>query len=233
MRYTCAGLLCFLALAATAKSQDQTEGTRTTGRSGAPSRLGDSPRPLPLEAGKPVSFEILIADTTEPVDPPTAARILELEKAGKLSSASRYQLSSLENMPAHFQFGERAPRVVGRTMTSSASRGGFGGGAPPVMSNPVYNDAHVGTLVQATARIENDGSIVAQLMIERSGIVASRDIPIDPNGGEPPQGIQTLTHQATARFKPGEPQLIGGRRTTSGKENTQTWIVATVVVGGK
>jgi hypothetical protein len=191
---------------------------------------------LPAEAGKPVSFEILIADTTEPVDPPTAARVLELEKAGKLSAASRYQLSSLENMPAQFQFGERAPRVVGRSTSgfSSSARGGFGGaGAPSVVSTPVYQDSNVGTLVQATARIENDGSIVAQLMVERSGIVSSRDIPIDPNGGEPPQGVQTLTNQTTARFKSGEPQLIGGRRSTSGREITQTWIVATVVVGGK
>jgi hypothetical protein len=237
MRYFCVSLLCFLASAATA--QEQTDPTRTTpaGRSGAPpSRFGDSTRPLPAVAGKPIAFEILIADTAEPVEPATAARILELEKAGKLSSASRYQLSSLENMPAHFQFGERAPRVVGRTMTASGSRGGFGGpggaGPPAAMSTPIYNDTNVGTLVQATARIEDDGSVVAQLMVERSGIVAARDVGFDPNGGEPLQGMQTLTNQTTARFKPGEPQLIGGRRATAGKETTQTWIVATVIIGG-
>jgi hypothetical protein len=185
---------------------------------------------LPAAAGKMITFELIIADVNDALDSPTAAKILDLEKTGKLNYLARVQLASLENQQAHVQFGERTSRVIGRTMTGG--RGFAPGGAPGPQSTPIYNDINLGTVVQVTARVEDDGSVVTQLMVERSGIAGGADAAaFDPNSNDPPKTIQTLTTQTTVRLKPGEPQVVSGRQVSMGKEANKTWIVVTANPG--
>jgi len=225
-------ILCLLVSSAIL-AQEQNEAPRTQGRprSGASALPASPAQQLPPTAGKMVAFEIIIADVNEPLESPTPAKIFDLEKSGKLNRLARVQLASLEQQSAMVQFRELTPRVTGRTTTG---RGGFGGaGAPPgVQSTPIYNDINLGTLIQVTARVEEDDSIVMQLMVEQSGIAGGADAgAFDPNSNDPPKGIQTLTSQSTVRLKPGEPQIISGRQVAAGKEANKTWIVVTANLG--
>ena len=87
--------------------------------------------------------------------------------------------------------------------------------------------------MQVTARVEEDGSIVTQLMAERSGLKDDADAALNPNGVSPPKSVERLSTQTTLRLKPGEPQLVGGRQATTGQDSNRTWIVLTAHVGGK
>jgi hypothetical protein len=51
----------------------------------------------------------------------------------------------------------------------------------------------------------------------------------DPNAidEDPPPAVTRLSIQTAIRGKPGEPQLVSGRQTSSGRDNNQTWIVVT------
>jgi len=166
------------------------------------------PLPAPGTAGKLVTLEVLIADVPGKLDQPTASQILDLEKAGKLSGSDRLRLTTLENVPAFVQASERAPRIVGRTNTG-------------LTVTPIYNDVNVGTIVQATSRLDEDGSALVQLYIQRSGILKNSDISADPLD---PKGIALMTTQTTIRIQPGKPLLIStGPSTMMG--GSQTWIV--------
>jgi Bacterial type II and III secretion system protein len=234
MKTSCFCLALWMTLAAIGISQEQNEPPRAQGRlrSAGPSLTAPPAQPLPPTAGKMVTFEIIIADVNEPLDSPTPAKIFDLEKSGKLNRLARIQLASLEQQSARVQFGEIAPRVVGRTNTGRGGFGGPGGGPPGVQSTPIYNDINLGTVVQVTARVEDDQSIVTQLMVEQSGIAGGADAgAFDPNSNDPPKGIQTLTSQSTVRLKSGEPQIISGRQVAAGKEANKTWIVVTANLG--
>jgi Bacterial type II and III secretion system protein len=233
MRYVFVSLCLCLLSGSILTSQEQPQPPRAPAppRSVSPAPPRPPAQPLPTTAGKMITFEVIIADVNEPLDAPTPSNILDLEKAGKLNYVTRVQLASLEEQSAFVQFGERTPRVLGRTITPRG--GGFGGGAAPgVQATPIYNDVNVGTIVQVTARVEDDGSIVTQLYVERSGIAGGADAAaFDPNSNDPPKGIQTLTNQSTVRLKPGEQQIISGRQVALGKEANKTWILVTANLG--
>ena len=169
-----------------------------------------------------VTLEVLIAELPGGLAPPTAAAILELEKAGKLTGRMRVRLAALENQVARVQFGEMVPRVTGRTVRG----GGFG-------AIPSYTDVNVGTLVQATSRVDGDGSVIANLTLERSGLAAAPRAAAagEPGAEQPPAGIGQLTLQTTVRIKSGEAVIVGGREATSGLETSETWVVVTAQVG--
>jgi len=203
LRYSLAGLCagCLLSVAAVATAQDQPQ------------------------SGKLLTFDVVIAEVPEGVAPasPTAAAILEMEKAGKLSGFSRFRLSSLENQKASIQFGEQAPMVTGRNI-GGGGRGGPGGGFP---SSTSYSTVSVGTLVNTVARVESADAIVVDLKIQQSSLTPQKPAdPADPNAFTP-QTIVTFNIDTTVRSKPGEPLLLTGRQLQSGKEATQTWVVLT------
>lgn len=181
------------------------------------------------QAGKLVTLEVVIADVPEgAAAAPTAAAILDLEKAGKLSGLARYRLSSLENQQASIQFGELAPIVSARNMTGGGrgGPGGFGG-----VSNS-YTQVSVGTQVATVSRVESADAIVTDLKIQRSSVTPAAQPAADaadPNAFTP-QGTVTLNIQTTVRTRPGEPTLLIGRQLKSGKETTQTWVVLTASV---
>jgi len=167
------------------------------------------PLPESSAVGKLVLLEILIADVTGSFENPTAAKILEMENEGRLSGTSRIRLTALENQPAFAQFGERAPRVIGRTTTGLATM-------------PIYNDVNVGTIVQATTRMESDGAALVQLYLSKSALgKAAADAGANPLELQP---ISTVTAQSTVRVAPGEPVLISTGPSATPAAN-QTWIV--------
>ena len=92
---------------------------------------------------------------------------------------------------------------------------------------PIYNSVNLGTIAQITGRVADDGSIVAQVMVERSGLAGGDEGPFDPNLLTPPKAVDRLTTQSTVRLKPGEPLMIGGRQATLGSDSFKTWIVLT------
>src|SRR5882724_6007770 len=190
-----------------------------------------APSALPAKVGKMLTFEVLIADLLESIDSPTAANILELERAGKLGFLTRLQLTSLEEQTASVQFGELISRVTGRSTTGfqAFGRGGPGGpgGAVGPQSTPIYSSINVGTIVQMTARVQDDGSIVAQLYVERSGLAGGPETAFDPTAATPPKSVERLMTETTMQLKPGEAQVIGGRQNILGKDANKTWIVVT------
>src|SRR5262245_15431776 len=112
------------------------------------------------EVARAINLEVVIADapegTTEMLQPAT---ILALEKSGKLSSVTRFKLTTMENQRAMVKFGEMVPRAVGRTLFPGG-RGGEGSGQRGTTN---YSDISVGTMLHAIARVEGDGQIAIEL----------------------------------------------------------------------
>ncbi len=180
--------------------------------------------------GKMIVFEMVIADLVDPLDSPTAEKILEIEKSGKFNFLTRVQVTSLEEQTASVQFGEATSRSTGRAAAGRGFAGGPFGGRGAL---PTYTSLNVGTSVELTARVEQDGSIVTQLRAERSGLGAAPEQPVEVNGRVPPESVERLMTETTLRLKPGEPQLVGGRQGTTGKDANKTWIVLTAHLGHK
>jgi type II/III secretion system protein len=164
------------------------------------------PLPESSAVGKLVMLEILLADVAGSFENPTAAKILEMEHEGRLSGTSKIRLTSLENQLAFAQFSEMAPRVAGRTNTG-------------LTVTPIYNTVNVGTIVQATTRMESDGAALVQIYVEKSAMEKAPNQDV----GEP-QPISRVTAQSTVRVPPGEPVLISTGPSATPAAN-QTWIV--------
>src|SRR5262245_6711440 len=158
--------------------------------------------------GKPIMLEVLIAETAEPLTQPTASDVLDLERKGKLKGNARVRLLSLENLPAFAQFGELASRVQGRTITQ------FGATAQ-------YSSVNVGTIVQATSRLEADGTVLIQIHVAKSTIAPS----LVPPEQREPENITSLTAQSTVRVKPGEPAILSAGPSYGPDASSRTWVV--------
>jgi hypothetical protein len=179
-------------------------------------------------SSKMLAFEIVIADLLEGLDSPTAAKIIELEQARRVNFATRLQLTSLEDQTASVQFGEFVSRATGRSVAR-----GFGGGRPGAPPVPIYSSVNVGTTIQITARTEQDGSIVARLVAERSGLNERGETPAGANDSAPPQAVERLATDTTVRLKPGEAQVVGGRQAAAGNNSSRTWILVTARLAEK
>jgi Flp pilus assembly secretin CpaC len=88
---------------------------------------------------------------------PVAAkdRIQQLDKAGKLDSLTRVQLTTLNGQKAFFQVGQRVPQITG-TSRSPAGQ---------------YNSVtftNVGMIFEVTPQIRRDGQVFMAIDIERS-----------------------------------------------------------------
>jgi hypothetical protein len=174
--------------------------------------------PLPAVIGKLISYEVAIIELIEPAGSSTVPDLSALEKAGKLHSLTRLQLSSAEEQPAFIQFGSLTPRTTGRVATGAT-----------VM--PIYSDVNLGMIAQVTGRVQDDGAIIAQVYVERSALVGDEE-PFNPQVNTPPIPIDRVLTNATVRLTPGQPQLIGGRQVSMGSEATRTWIFLTAQAGG-
>jgi type II secretory pathway component HofQ len=173
--------------------------------------------------GKSVSIEVLIANfsTAAGTEPgtPTAEKILELEKQGKLASSTRVQLATLDMQSARVQYGESVPVPTGATIR--------GGGGPPAVS---YRYTETGTIVEATPRVEEDGSVVLLLSVQETRLVPGSKAGAEKEeaGGFTPTKTAMMTAKTTLRVPAGKSVVTGGQR--SDKDPSQTWIVISAKV---
>ena len=180
-----------------------------------------------LPAGRPVTVEVLFADVPATVASEaelTAARIVELARQGKLESNTTIKLSLIENQQGSIQFGETVPLVTGRQTVPEGFPGGRGGGS-------TYSMQNLGTTVEATSRIEQDGTIAIQLSAERSRLPKSRP----PAEGDAPPVIESrriaqTTARTTVRVTSGKPEIVGGQAMTSADNSIHSYIVLTATV---
>ena len=185
------------------------------GFSAAARAEGEDKLPVP---GKGVSIDVLIANFSTALDAengvPTAEQILELQKQGKLASSTRVQLATLDSQKVSVQYGETVPVASGATTR--------GGGGPPMVS---YRYTETGTIVEATPRVEGDGSVVLLLSVQETRLIPGTKAGDEKEeaGGFAPTKTAIMNTKTTLRVPAGKSVVTGGQR--SGKDPSQTWRV--------
>ena len=171
------------------------------------------------QAGRMISLEIVFADVGAAAGggEVTAAGILDMQKQGKLASATRMKLSLVENQQGTVHFGETVPLVTGRQ-----SFGGRGNTA-------VYTTHNVGTTIAATSRVDEDGTILVELSAERSSVAAPQKPAAEEGAGaEPePQRVVQNTSRTTVRVASGTPVIVGGQHSAAGDQSAGNYLVLT------
>jgi Flp pilus assembly secretin CpaC len=188
-------------------------------------------------AGKAVSVEVLIVDVATAAlgtstEDPTPEKLMELEKQGKLAGLARMKLASIENLEASVQLGEMVGVPTGRTFARGGGFGGAGaaGGAAGDGGTTSYQMRNIGTLLRVNPRVEQDGSILVELNVERSKLA---EAPMPEGGGFTPGRTVQIQARTTLRVPPGKSVVTGGH-STAGKDGTQTWIIVSAkVLDGK
>jgi type II secretory pathway component GspD/PulD (secretin) len=175
------------------------------------------------QVGRLIAVEVTIADVAG--DSPaemTADKLAELDKAGHVKSLSRFRISALENNPSMVQFGERVSVVTGRVAFP-----GRGEGARGFAQESVAQE-QIGTMINLTARVDEDESILVELKAEQSRLTPS---PAKPAGEDaaaasvPRQGTETITSHTTVRVPPGKTVVAGSKTTKTEQGTVQTWIL--------
>ncbi len=191
-----------------------------------------------LRSGPLVTLEVVLINRKDDVAKergglPTAAELLEEEKQGKLEQAVRVRLSSTSGRKAFVQIGERVPTVSGRTRTpgSGFGRGGREPGADSAASAFSYSYSYtienIGTLISATPQVEDGGTVMVELQVERSRLSEMPKAPEEDRSGAEigRQKTLTLTSQSTLRLKADEPTLAQGYRKSAGGDDAGEFIV--------
>lgn len=169
---------------------------------------------------KTIAFDVVIADVNSDADVVRKANgsgakalqlIEESEKQNKSKTVSRVHLSTLENVEGLVQSGEM------RTVRSGSTADPRGGG------RTVSSSVSMGTLVQATGRIADDGAILAEMTIEKSWV---DDQSADDADGERPR-MPTVTTKATLRIPDGGSVILGGVHSTGAAGNSEIVVVVT------
>ena len=188
-----------------------------------------------------VTIEVLIADLRHgdaakgdggdrQGDP--KARIQQLEKAGKLDSLTRIQLTTVEGQKASLHVGQRAARIVG---SQRFGGGGFsggpggGGGGGQVINNITFEN--VGLMLGVTPQIRRDGLVVMAIDIERSQLGPAEEGPVisKPADGEAIRAAPTeiLTTQSTISARSGQSVLVGRQQTKRQARQSELLIIVT------
>ena len=171
-------------------------------------------------AGKAVSIEVIIADvfpTAVGSDTPTLEQILDLEKQGKLASLTRLRMATIDLQKAMVQFGERVPVATGRMVR--------GGGPPGGGESFAYTTMEMGTTIEATPRVEDDGSVILLLSLQDARL---KEVEKPEGASFAPAKTAQLVSRTTLRIPPGKAVITGGQR--SDKEKSQVWIAVSAKV---
>jgi type II secretory pathway component GspD/PulD (secretin) len=177
-----------------------------------------------------VTVEVLLIDgngdvvrSIESADEPLK-QLQRLEEEESLSSVTRMRLTTLEQLPASVQVGQR---VNLRSMVAGGPGGGFGGGR-----TSAFRGENTGTILSVTARVAEDNAIILSVQFEQSRLASTA--PRDPAAGEDPTSppdIATITAQSTVRVPGGGVQVLGGGRSSNGKTSEQSLILVTAQAG--
>lgn len=187
------------------------------------------------QAPKMIAIEVLFADLPAPAkdsqsqitggtsDEVWLERLKKQEGKTK-GKIHKIRLTAVENQKAMIQYGEQTPVVAG------VQRGFGGRGAAPTRT-PVVRQTSVGTIVQCTARVSQDETIVAEFEIERSGFTPPEKATVldesDDNGTLSAPGLMTTTCKTTLTLKPGRPRVVSGLKSEGAAKGTQSIIVIT------
>jgi type II secretory pathway component GspD/PulD (secretin) len=178
-----------------------------------------------------IAFEVLFADLPASADAPepkehansTDAWLERLKgpEAQITGNISKIRLTATENQKAMVQFGGQTPVVAG----VQQAFGGRGGGG----RSPIIQQTSTGTIVQCTARMLGDDTIIAELEIERSRLAPESGALLEENdnGELRTPGMLTTTCKTTVKLKPGKASVISGQKSKAGKGNTLNLIVIT------
>lgn len=148
------------------------------------------------------------------------AQIAELESQGKTEAVTRFHLSVLEKHPSRIQLTEQAPLVTGRSRVGRSFGAGGGGDAGFVNS---YSMQSIGSMLQVTPRVEADGAVVLEFMLEKSRLQPAPPSATD-SGEFVPLGIRSHSVQTTVRIAPA--QTLVFRASDSSKGGTLVLIAA-------
>ena len=184
---------------------------------------------------KMIAFDILfadlpaLADDAKPPDGQTSdeawlARLKQEKENGKSkANISKVRLTAMDNQLSSVQFGEQTAVVTGVQA--------FGGGRERPGRTAVTQQRQFGTLVQCTARVSGDDTIIAELQIERSKIAPPEDATLleesDDAGALRAPGMLTTTCKTTLKLKPGRPRVISGLKSQGPGKGTESVIVIT------
>jgi len=190
-------------------------------------------------AARMVTVEVLIADVrrgdaakSDADDPhgDPKARIQQLEKAGKLDSLTRVQLTTVEGQKASLKVGQRAARIVGSTRFGGGGFGGGPGGGSGGQVNSISFE-NVGLMLSVTPQIRRDGLVVMAIDIERSQLGPAEEGPVisKPSDGEAIRAAptETLTTQSTISARSGQGVLVGRQQTKQQARQSELLIIVT------
>lgn len=188
---------------------------------------------------KQIAFEVLFVDLPatagegQPQDAQgdtEAAWLAKIQSTeGKITGkSSKLRLTATENQKAMVQFGEQTPVATG-------VQGGFGGGGPAGRTPRTTTFSHTatGTIVQCTARVLEDGTIIAELDLERSRLAPESGAVLeesDERGTLKTPGQLTTTCKTTVKLEPGKPRIISGLKSPQGNGTMFNLIVITAEI---
>jgi hypothetical protein len=200
----------------------------------APAPQQSSPQPATTAAGPLVTLEVLLIDykgrgNVKAAAAPTAAEFIKLHQIGELDRVVRAQISNVEQNKALVQVGERVPVATARTAGGFARDGAAAAGEARATAYS-YSLEHIGTLISAVARVEEGGTVIVDLQVERSQMAATERPADDNSDAVGRQKTVSLVSQSTLRLKPGEPTLAKAFQTTADGETTGQFIVVTATV---
>jgi type II secretory pathway component GspD/PulD (secretin) len=197
--------------------------------------LGGGGAAEPARAGKAVSISMLIVEVNKSgknkpvIDLSSAKKIPEvlkaLEEKGELNVISRVFLSSLEQLPCSVQIGETRPMATGRSASFASGRGG---GSERVAGQMSYQMTNVGTMVQMTPRVEDDGAVIAELNLS-----SSRLAPAGKQEEEReivPQRTTTMSTQTTVRIPKDQAIIVSGLQSMGDDDSRETLVVVSAHV---
>jgi type II secretory pathway component GspD/PulD (secretin) len=186
---------------------------------------------------KMIAFEVMIADLpakTEEGKPAAhagtdeawLARVKNQADGGK-NNISTIRLTATGNQTAMIQFGGQTPVVTGM---QQGFAGGGRGAAGGLTRSPIVQQTQTGTIVQCTARVLDDDTIIAEFEIERSRLAPEGGTLLeesDDAGALRAPGMLTTTCKTTVKLKPGKPRVITGLKNQAGNSSTVSVIVVT------
>jgi hypothetical protein len=185
-----------------------------------------------------IAFEVMFADlpasadNAEANENETAAEAwlerLKGPEAQITGNISKIRLTATEGQEAMVQFGGQTPVVTGVQRGLPAGFGGGGRGGQ-LERSPIIQQTSTGTIVQCTARMLGDDTIIAELEIQRSRLAPESGALLEENdnGELRTPGMLTTTCKTTVKLKPGKPSVISGQKSKAGKGNTLNLIVIT------
>jgi type II/III secretion system protein len=176
----------------------------------------------------------------------SAATIVDLDKQGKLDRTVRIRMSTVERQPATVQLGERVPVATSRNSIGGRGRVGFSNTVPREGREPprdpprdvpaddstftyAYTMFNVGTLISATPRVDDSGSILLDFKTEQSRLADTprREGDIPGEAWAQRQRTVTINSQSTLRLTPGEPALVDAIQTSGDNQSSGEFIVVT------